>query len=335
MKFASIRILPAFFLILLFNVSLRADEGGGEEVRLLMVGNSFSLDASRYLPGLAQAARKKLILENAVLAGGSLQQHVKGIKAYEADPEGNKGRIYTERFLKLAQGEGPKSLRDLLVLKPWNYVSIQQVSALSFKEESYEPFAHFLVEYIRKFIPEAKLLVHQTWAYREDSDLLRKASLTPETMYLGLSAAYTKLAQAYAAEIVPVGLAFQTARQTERWKFHYPDPDFDYAAPSRGRIPKQKGSLNVGWEWKKREGEPEPVFTLDAKHANRDGQYLGACVFFEVLFGESVVGNTFVPEKIAPGDARMLQEIAHAVVAQFRAKPKVLLTGSVALPKGE
>jgi len=152
-------------------------------------------------------------------------------------------------------------------------------------------------------------------------------------MYSGLSAAYTKLAQAYAAEIVPVGLAFQTARKTERWTFRYPDPDFDYAAPKRGAVPKEEGSLYIGWGWRKPKGKTEPVFSLDAKHANPDGQYLGACVFFEVLFGESVVGNSFVPKEITPDDARMLQEIAHAAVAQFRAKPEVLLTGSVMLPE--
>jgi len=327
-----IRILPAFFLIFLFNISLWAEEGG-EKIRFLMVGNSFSRNASQYLPGLARAAGKELVLENAMLGGCSLQRHVEGIKAYEADPEGEKGRIYSKGSLKQAHGKAGRSLKDLLVLEPWDYVSIQQVSTLSFKEESYEPYAQFLVEFIHKFAPKAKLLVHQTWAYREDNPLLRKASLTPETMYSALSAAYAKLARAYAAEIVPVGLAFHTARQTERWTFHYPDPHFDYTAPARGELPEEKGSLHVGWGWKMVKGKPDPVFKLDAKHANREGQYLGACVFFEVLFGKSVVGNSFVPEGIVPDDARMLQEIAHAAVAQFRAKPEVLLTGNVALPE--
>ena len=45
----------------------------------------------------------------------------------------------------------------------------------------------------------------------------------------------------------------------------------------------------------------------DGHHANPDGQYLGAAVWFEFLFGKSVMDNKFVPPELAPGDAAVLR----------------------------
>ena len=49
-------------------------------------------------------------------------------------------------------------------------------------------------------------------------------------------------------------------------------------------------------------------------HANTAGEYLGSCVFYEVLFGDSVVGNAFVPPGLDPAYAKLLQETAHRAV---------------------
>ena len=47
----------------------------------------------------------------------------------------------------------------------------------------------------------------------------------------------------------------------------------------------QTHSLHVGSRWVKRP---------DGHHANRAGEYLGGCVFYELLTETSVVGNPFV-----------------------------------------
>ncbi len=41
---------------------------------------------------------------------------------------------------------------------------------------------------------------------------------------------------------------------------------------------------------------------------------LGACVWYEVLFGESAVGNIYVPKGMKAAYARFLQETAHKAV---------------------
>jgi len=48
------------------------------------------------------------------------------------------------------------------------------------------------------------------------------------------------------------------------------------------------------------------------------GEYLGACVFYEVLFGDIVVGNTFVPSGLDSAYAKFLQETAHQAVLDSR-----------------
>ena len=54
--------------------------------------------------------------------------------------------------------------------------------------------------------------------------------------------------------------------------------------------------------------EGKPKLSLDGHHTGVAGEYLGARVFFEVLFGESCVGSTFVPPGISSTQARFLQE---------------------------
>jgi len=75
-------------------------------------------------------------------------------------------------------------------------------------------------------------------------------------------------------------------------------------------LPNQKHSLHMGRQWK------NGKLSFDGHHANTAGQYLGACVFYETLFGESVVGNKFVPDGIDSAYARFLQETAHRAGAQ-------------------
>lgn len=61
---------------------------------------------------------------------------------------------------------------------------------------------------------------------------------------------------------------------------------------------------------------------MDGHHANLEGEYPVACVYYEVIFVESVVGNSYVPEGIDPEYARFLQETAHRSVAACRERVK-------------
>jgi len=54
------------------------------------------------------------------------------------------------------------------------------------------------------------------------------------------------------------------------------------------------------------------LFTSDGSHPSKAGSYLAACVFFESIFGESCVGNSYTA---GLGNAPELQQVAHNAVA--------------------
>ena len=135
-------------------------------------------------------------------------------------------------------------------------------------------------------------------------------------MYQGLANAYRTIAAELGARLIPVGDAFHQADTDPQWGYR-PDTKFDFKNAQPPALPDQTHSLHVGWRWAKPKDGP-PKLGMDGHHANTAGEYLGACVFYEVLFGDSVVGNAFVPPGLDPAYARFLQETAHQAVADSR-----------------
>ncbi len=289
-------------------------EAPQKHVRILSVGNSFSQNATLHLDGLVQAAGHRLTHRQLSIGGASLQLHASKAAAFEKNPEDVTARYPT--------GE---SLQQALQSEAWNFVTIQQRSIQSHDIASYHPYAEQLADIIHRYAPQANLLVHQTWAYRRDDPRFAsstkstgstKTASEPQTqqaMYRGLSDAYRQITVDLSARRIPVGDAFWLADN---------DPQYGYNATENGNatpveypnLPDQSHSLHVGLRWVEQEGTQG--LRMDGHHANLAGQYLGACVWFECLFGESPVGNSFVPQGLAPAFAVHLQSIAHQAVQQ-------------------
>lgn len=349
-------------LLLVFVSPLWAQEAPKGQVKLLTIGNSFANDATAYLPAMAKAGGKDLLLFRANLGGCTFERHVRHMKAFDANPSDPQGRPYrgnpihsltddvtppgiatggTEVNKKAPQVPKEFSLREALESQKWDYVTIQQVSNTSFQFETFEPYAGELIAYVKKYAPTAEIIIHQTWAYREDCPLY-KDGFNQQKMFDGLVAAYGQLSEKYALRVVPVGTAMQEARKLPRWTFKFPDPKFNYKEPMPGTAPEQTGSLNVGWTVKKAlvtvgeavtagedaaAGAAAPaakpvkatkveklVAALDFKHCNAEGRYLGASVFYGFLFGGKVAENSFVPPAVKPDDAVLLRGIADNVL---------------------
>jgi hypothetical protein len=204
-------------------------------------------------------------------------------------------------------------------------VTIQQASIRSHDVSSYRPYASQLRDYIKKGAPQAEVLMHQTWAYRcDDPRFSVKAPkpgepATQEAMYQGLTSAYRTLAAELGLRLIPVGDAFHLADAHATWGVR-PDTTFDFKGAQPPSLPGQAHSLHVGWRWQKT-AAGKLKLTMDGHHAGPAGEYLGACVFYEVLFGESAVGNAFVPPSIPSDQARFLQETAHQAVMNAKANP--------------
>ncbi|NBV23663.1 MAG: DUF4886 domain-containing protein [Proteobacteria bacterium] len=281
-------------------------------VRLLTVGNSFSQNATRPLGNLVTNAGHVLIHQPVVVGGASLELHWGRAAAYEKDPQGTNG-LY-----------GKQSLKQMLTAKPWDFVTIQQASIKSHDVTTYRPFAKQLHDYIKQHAPKAEVLIHQTWAYRVDDP--RFAATAPKEgepktqadMYRMLTSAYTTIAAELGIRRLPVGDAFHLADTDPKWGYQR-DTKYDYQNKDQTTLPDQTHSLHVGWRMAKGK-DGKNALGMDGHHANMAGEYLGACVWYEVLFGESVVGNGYVTPGLDKTYARFLQETAHKAVEAARAK---------------
>lgn len=314
---SSWRLALGILAVAVCALPLRAAEGARDAVKLLTIGNSFADDATAFLPAMSTAGGKQLVLFRANLGGCSLERHAKHLAAALDDPSATdtNARPYKNTGALGLPDLKTVSLPDALKAQAWDYVTIQQVSHQSFKPESYEPYASQIVAKIRELAPQAEILIHQTWAYREDHPIFQKNDgFTPAKMYQGSRDAYHRLAATYGGlRILPSGDALHLARQTPRWTFK-PDAAFDYANPPAGTLPDQSASLNVGWRWVKQKDATQKL-QLDAIHCNTAGRYLGAAVWYQVIFDTTEVPAAYVPTGLSDEAVASLREHARAAVA--------------------
>jgi hypothetical protein len=289
-----------------------------DSLKLLAIGNSFSRDCTAYLDGLAKAGGKELVFGHAMIGASSLEIHATHLAEAEAGDEN--ARAYKGVVNPVTRRKSDATLPEMLRFADWDVVTIQQWSRLSFKPETYQPFADRLIAAIHKYAPHAEILVHQTWAYREDHDFFQQNDgFTPAKMYADLTAAYRALADGKGFRILPSGDALQHARQTERWTY-VQDPDFDFKNPAPGSEPDQHASLNIGWGWIKN----GTVFRNDPIHLNTAGKYLGACVWYLTLFETNTLPTTWIPKGLDPETAADLRIHALAAVEAERAREAAL-----------
>ncbi len=310
------RLCFVVFWLLLFT---RVTDAGSpstnlpKTVRLLTIGNSFTQNATRYLASLAKVDGNRLVHLPLVVGGSALSLHWEKVVRNEKDSADPAGLYGSKRSLKLSLAEND-----------WDYVTIQQVSMQSHDVTTYRPYAQHLQEFIKRHAPGAELLIHQTWAYRVDDPRFTEARRKPnepathEQMYQMLAKAYAAVAKELGVRRIPVGDAFYRADTNPQWGYKPVSRSNLQANPEH--IPDQPHSLHVGWkETKQKDGSMKR--TMDGHHANIAGEYLGSCVWYEILFGQSVVGNTFIPSGIDQDYARFLQETAHSAAEVSRVAP--------------
>ena len=172
-------------------------------MKVLSIGNSFSQDATRYLHQIARAEGCDLLAVNLYIGGCPLSLHYENMQedatAYSLEVNG-----CTTGFAA--------SIREALLANEWDYVTLQQVSHLSHRYESYQPYLNELAAYVRSLCPGAELLIHQTWAYEQGSKRLTEELGYQDQgeMYRDLKAAYEQAAAAIEAKgIIPSGTLFQ------------------------------------------------------------------------------------------------------------------------------
>lgn len=243
-------------------------------MNILAIGNSFSQDATRYLHALARADGVELTVVNLYIGGCSLERHYRNIMTdadeYELE--------YNGQYTKVKV-----SIRQALTSRKWDVITLQQCSPKCGVWGSYSPYLQKLSDYVRFYAPDAEQVIHQTWAYEQDSARLNDlvGYSDREFMYRDLKNAYCKAAQAIGGvRILPCGEAF--IRLARRGLVHH----------------------------------------RDTFHASRGlGRYTLALVWYEMLTGHPAIGNALreFDEEMTEDGIRAAQECAHEAVVAAQA----------------
>ncbi|MBW3636770.1 MAG: DUF4886 domain-containing protein [Armatimonadetes bacterium] len=291
-----------FFLLLVCVLLGHITSAQARTVRVFVIGNSFSQNATRYLPELAKEGGHELVIGRAELGGHSLKQHWSYVEAAEANPADPKGKAY-----------GAKTLRELFSAGTWDIVTIQQASIFSSDVETYRPYAQKLRDYIKSLQPWAEVVLHQTWAYRSDAksfgflnEKTKERTQDQREMWAKLHGAYYTIAREIGVRVIPVGDVFWRVSSDPKWGYQK-DPNFNFEKPVHPALPDQSYSLHAGYRW----GNPTN-FAFDANHANSAGCYLAGLVWYRFLFDESPAKLTFVPKDVNPDFAAYLRGIRTA-----------------------
>lgn len=283
------------------------DTNGDGKLRILAIGNSFSDDAMEYLPKFAyQLGCDHVELARLYIGGCSLERHVREHREgkprydfyhYDFDSYDKKSDI-THNWTKDKQ---LRTMEYALKMGEWDIITMQQVSGLSGKWDSFQPHLDELVKIVRKYQPKAKLAWHMTWSYSQNSthgDFKRYGN-SQEQMQNAIVA---------------------TAR-----KVYEQTPYFDYLIPSGVAIEALRYSYN----------NPPKDLTRDGYHLDYGmGRYAAACVWYKVLI-EPFTGKKLRDSEVftLKGDRFVVQmERAYCITAAEKAAKKLYWIDGGATP---
>jgi len=179
---------------------------------------------------------------------------------------------------------------DKIAQDSWDYVALQEQSVIPtihyWRYNGMYPAARLLDSLVRR--QGAQTVFYMTWGWKYGGQQSYKDSTSPDfpdyfEMQDSVRVAYQEIAAELGATMSPVGLAFARARQID--------------------------SLVDLWQ-------------VDSCHATLEGTYLGACVFYAVLYGASPVGLEFYGG-LSPEVARFCQDVAWQTVSGIAEAPPV------------
>lgn len=172
-------------------------------MNVLSIGNSFSQDAQRYLHQIARCDGFKMNTFNLYIGGCPLSTHYRNMlseqKAYTLEMNG----VCTDFYV---------SLKEALLSRNWDVITIQQVSNKAPYYDTYQPYLNKIIEYVRLCVPKAKIAMHQTWAYEQGSKRLNEelGYANHYDMYKDIEMSCDKAAKEINADyIIPSGKVFQ------------------------------------------------------------------------------------------------------------------------------
>lgn len=280
------------------NIYQKSNPADDDTLNILMIGSSFCYYYVEELYGMLDAAGIKANVCNVYYSGCPLEKHWTWWKTGEAN---------YEYFITNAGGrqktEGV-NLEWCLQQQNWDIISLQESTSRVYKPgaeahlEASKVWRTDLINYLKEQFPKSRHLWHQPWTYQigYDRNGYKMESLEQqEANQLEIRNYCIAVCKELELERVNTGDAWQIVRK---------EYGYDNLCARMG-----KGSLHEG----------------DYYHDGDwgGGQYLNACVWFEVITGQSCLGNTYRPEykagtidlSLSEEHIQMFQDAAHKAVA--------------------
>ena len=300
MKMSRVKIVLSTVLFALAAACSSA-AASAKPLKVLMIGNSFSLSCMTYIDDVAKSMGCNLDICSMYIGGCSIERHVENI----ASSKPGFAPYAIRRNVPFAKKKA--NIPDILATDDWDVVVIQQASGFSWRPETYHPCGESLVATIRELAPRAEIVVQETWSYTPWDRRLAEWGITPDEMYEKLHAAYADFAGRHGFRTIPMGAAVQEWRR--RLPVRYAENSFGGDVVGGRNKPQSKQFVKQNGNW---------VPDSDVFHLNKDGEYLQALVWTAFLFDVDVTKCAFVPPDVPLEKAELMKRIAVDVVKAFK-----------------
>ena len=272
-------------------------------IEVLMIGSSFCYYYVEEMCGLAEHAGIEMRVCNVYYSGCPLEKHynwwIGGDSNYQFfDTTFDGGRKQTDNVSLewcLAQGE-------------WDVISLQQSTSATRNDpnhlETTRLYYTTLLNYLMEQFPQAQMMWHQPWSYQIGYDRSGYQMTTFEQQQRDM-----ELVREYCIAICKE-FDIQRVNTGEAWQIVRKDYGYDELCARLGKGTNHEGD-----------------FYHDGDIGG--GQYLNACVWFEIITGINPMGNTYAPTYKYGGTVynldsdityAELQAAAHQAVLDLRAQ---------------
>ena len=183
-------------------------------LKILAIGNSFSMDAMEYIYQMARDLHAdEIVLGDLYIAGCTLETHWN-------NAENNLAHYtYYKNVSGYWEAYPSVSIIEAILQEDWDIITLQQGSGKSGNPDTYEPYLSKLIEYVIKNATntDVKLAWHMTWAYQADSThgefpLYKNDQMVMFNAIIDALKQKVQIKKEF-SYIIPAGIAIQNARQ--------------------------------------------------------------------------------------------------------------------------
>ncbi len=266
-------------------------------VNVLLFGSSFGYRFPDELCAMAEQMGVQMRVYHAYSSGLYLETQWKWFRSGTGEYEPNIHKTSDAGLMRTPAGNRAV---DYLTLYDWDVICIYQ-TPMGFRTGDVEDcrkgcnvYAKAFYEFLRERCPGARYMWYQVWGINVGYTVEDASKCIPNrekqlAMHNAAHIVAREVAEANKADLIPAGDAWEIIRS----------------------------ETDIGDRLTGRNGDEYGDNLHDGDTGG--GQYLNACVWFEVLFQKSCVGNTWRPTKYTLDEAKipLLQEAAHRAVAEY------------------